>query len=188
MGASTTPQTQRYIPPQHIQEPNKLHYSFITYTARTTLTPSGNLSATRCNCTFCQNLGYTSLHLTTSSPSPSSSSSSPSPSTTSSNFTLHTPTSLSSPQLGDYAPRVKSVHRYFCRSCGSHVWMQGEYPVGEGKMLPVLAVNLGTVDVEGLLREEGVYLRRTEMGYFDRLHGNVLGGLRVVGPWVGGLV
>ena len=78
------------------------------------------------------------------------------------------------------------MHRYFCRECGSHVWMQGEYPLGEGKVMPVLAVNLGTVQVEGLVGE-GVELARTEMGYFDMLHGNVEGGLRER-PWEGGLV
>lgn len=145
------------------------HNSFITYTAHPTLTPHHNLSATRCNCTFCQNLGYTCLHL--ASPS---------------DFTLHSPASLTDSQLGDYAPKVKSVHRYFCRECGSHVWMQGEYPLGEGKVMPVLAVNLGTVQVEGLVGE-GVELARTEMGYFDMLHGNVEGGWRER-PWEGGLV
>ena len=148
-------------------------YSFITYTAHTTLTPRGTLSAIRCNCTFCQNLGYTSVHLT----SPA-------------DFTLHSPSSLTTTgpesKVGDYAPRVKTVHRYFCRECGSHVWMQGEYPLGDGKVMPVLAVNLGTVRVEAL--PAGVDLRRTEIGYYDMLSGDVRKGLRVEGPWEGGLV
>lgn len=146
--------------------------SFITYTAHTTLTPRGTLSAIRCNCTFCQNLGYTSVHL--SSPA---------------DFTLHSPPSLTTTdpesKLGDYAPRVKTVHRYFCRECGSHVWMQGEYPLGDGKVMPVLAVNLGTVKVEAL--PAGVDLRRTEIGYYDMLSGDVRKGLGEV-PWEGGLV
>ena len=96
-------------------------------------------------------------------------------------FTLHTPSSRS--ELGDYAPRVKSVHRYFCKTCGAHVWMEGEYPIGEGKVMPVCAVNLGTVDVP----VEGVDLRRTEMGYFDMLHDNVAGGVAET-PWEGGLI
>jgi hypothetical protein len=166
------------------QNTNKSHYykprkeltpppppsSFITYTATTTLSPRNNLTAIRCNCTFCQNLGYTSLHLASSA-----------------DFTLHSPSSLDHAQLGDYAPRVKSVHRYFCRECGSHVWMQGEYPLGESKVMPIMVVNLGTVEVEGL-RVEGVDLRRTEIGYYDMARGNVEGGLKGDGPWEGGLV
>ena len=157
---------QKQIKTDHHHQPN----SFITYTATTLLSPQGNLSAIRCNCTFCQNLGYTSLHLASSS-----------------DFTLHSPASIDDhPQLGDYAPRVKSVHRYFCRACGSHVWMQGEYPLGEGKMMPIMVVNLGTADVEAL-KGEGVEIGKTEIGYYDMLSGNVNGGVRDR-PWEGGLV
>ena len=63
--------------------------------------------------------------------------------------------------------------------------MEGEYPLGGGKMMPVCAVNLGTVDV-GVL-PEGVDLRRTEMRYFDMLHDNVAGGAAEK-PWEGGLI
>ncbi|GAB7329301.1 hypothetical protein MBLNU13_g01101t1 [Cladosporium sp. NU13] len=142
------------------------HCGFITYTAHTTLNAAGTLSATRCNCSFCQRLGATNLSLASVA-----------------DFTLHTPASRS--ELGDYAPRVKSVHRYFCRTCGAHVWMEGEYPLGGGKMMPVCAMNLGTVDVETL--PEGVDLRRTEMKYYDMLHNNVAGGAKE-GPWEGGLI
>ena len=139
--------------------------SFITYTAHVSLTPEGTLSATRCNCSFCQRLGATNLSLASAA-----------------DFTLHTPSSRS--ELGDYAPRVKTVHRYFCRTCGAHVWMEGEYPLGGGKMMPVCAVNLGTVDVP---LPGGVDLRRTEMRYYDMLHYNVAGGAKE-GPWEDGLI
>ena len=61
--------------------------------------------------------------------------------------------------------------------------MEGEYPLGDGKVMPVCAVNLGTVDVP----VEGVDLRRTEMRYFDMLHDNAAGGARGE-PWEGGLI
>jgi hypothetical protein len=64
--------------------------------------------------------------------------------------------------------------------------MQGEYPLGGGKTMPLMVVNLGTADVEGLARE-GVEIGRTEMGYYDMLHGNVESGLRDR-PWEGGLI
>jgi len=54
--------------------------------------------------------------------------------------------------------------------------------------MPVLAINLGSVRVEGLLETQGVDVRLTELGYFDMLRGNVEGGLRGEGPWEGGLV
>ena len=41
--------------------------------------------------------------------------------------------------------------------------------------MPVLAVNLGTVKVEAL--PAGVDLRRTEIGYYDMLSGDVRKGL-----------
>lgn len=63
--------------------------------------------------------------------------------------------------------------------------MQGEYPMGDGKAMPVMAVNLGSVKVGEL--PEGVEMARTEIGYFDMLRGNVEGGLRDR-PWDGGLV
>lgn len=31
--------------------------------------------------------------------------------------------------MGDYQPRTKSVHRYFCRDCGVHVFGEGYYEV-----------------------------------------------------------
>ena len=96
-------------------------------------------------------------------------------------FVLHTPSSRS--ELGDYAPRVKTVHRYFCRTCGAHVWMEGEYPIGGGKMLPVCAVNAGTINVP----QEGLDLSKTEMKYFDMLHDNMAGGLAEK-PWQDGLI
>ncbi|KAM0723673.1 hypothetical protein Q7P37_000661 [Cladosporium fusiforme] len=125
-----------HISPQKPAKTNPPLPSFIKYTAKVTLNAQGNLSATRCNCTFCQKLGNTNL--TISSPS---------------DFTLHSPPSRS--QLSDYAPRVKSVHRYFCPTCGSHVWMEGAFPY-EGKMFPVFAVNACSVEQP----QEGVELRR----------------------------
>lgn len=62
--------------------------------------------------------------------------------------------------------------------------MEGEYPLGGGKMMPVCAVNLGTVDVP---LPGGVDLRRTQMRYYDMLHDNVAGGAKE-GPWEDGLI
>lgn len=131
---------------------------------KVSLNTQGNLSATRCNCSFCQRLGATNVSLASAA-----------------DFTLHTPSSRS--ELGDYAPRVKSVHRYFCRTCGAHVWMEGEYPIGGGKMMPICAVNLGTVNVP----QEGVDLGKTVMKYYDMLHDNVGGGAAEK-PWPDGLI
>jgi hypothetical protein len=61
--------------------------------------------------------------------------------------------------------------------------MEGEYPLGEGKVMPVCAVNLGTLDVP----QEGLDLGRVQMRYFDMAHDNVKGGLRNE-PWEGGLI
>lgn len=61
--------------------------------------------------------------------------------------------------------------------------MDGEYPVGEGKMWPFCALNLGTVDVP----QEGVDLGKVEMKYYDMLHDNVSGG-KADKPWPDGLI
>jgi hypothetical protein len=58
--------------------------------------------------------------------------------------------------------------------------MEGEYPIGGGKMLPVCAVNAGTISVP----QEGLDLSKTEIKYFDMLHDKVEGGFgRYVYAW-----
>lgn len=61
--------------------------------------------------------------------------------------------------------------------------MEGEYPLGDGKVMPICAVNIGTVDVP----QEGLDLSKTEMKYFDMLHDNFAGGLADK-PWRDGLL
>ncbi|KAI0473292.1 hypothetical protein GGR56DRAFT_610064 [Xylariaceae sp. FL0804] len=116
------------------------HCGKIRYEARVRVDPDGRVSASRCNCTFCQKLGTTNCHLTscrcamckTLPPIAGSSTSSSAAAVTtpepSSSFTLTSPRPPFSPsELGAYAPRTPTLARYFCRGCGSHVWGEGFY-------------------------------------------------------------
>ncbi|MCJ1474501.1 hypothetical protein MMC13_003159 [Lambiella insularis] len=131
----------------------------IQYTATT---PSP-LSAVRCNCTYCQKLSTTNLHL----PGPEA-------------FTLLHPSSPAS--VASYLSRSGAMRRYFCATCGAHVWMQGEVAF-EGTTVTVFSVNLATADQP----QEGLELSEVAIQYWDGLTGEFGKGTRG-GPWRGGLV
>ncbi|KAF2720414.1 hypothetical protein K431DRAFT_285890 [Polychaeton citri CBS 116435] len=139
------------------------HCGYIKYSF--TASPDLLLNANRCNCSFCQKLGTTNLHLAKD---------------VNSTFTLLSPGSKA--ELPNYAPRIKSVARYFCDKCGTHVWMEGSYPHG-GKEHELFAVNLATVDQP----QEGIDLSQTKIRYFDMLRENYAGGLKDT-PWPNGLL
>lgn len=124
----------------------------------------GRFGATRCNCTFCTKLSTTNLHLPGLEQ----------------DFTLQSPSSKD--QVATYARGERFVERYFCSTCGAHCWMQGAYP-HEGKMIPIFAVNLATVDQP----QEGFDLSQVRMQYFNMLQNDFASGLGDV-PYPGGLL
>ncbi|KAF7506302.1 hypothetical protein GJ744_011875 [Endocarpon pusillum] len=108
---------------------------------------SGDLKVFRCNCTYCQKLSTTNLHL--DGPE---------------DFKLLSPASKE--EVADYPSKMKSVNRYFCATCGVHVWMQGSFEF-QGKTAHLFVVNLSTAEQP----QEGLELT----GSKDE-------------PWPGGLV
>ncbi|KAK3709699.1 hypothetical protein LTR37_010726 [Vermiconidia calcicola] len=140
------------------------HCGFITFTANVQIDEEGSIKANRCNCTFCQKLGTTNMHLDGGR----------------SDFQLLSPASTG--EIGQYAPRMKTLVRYFCRTCGSHVWMEGYFLVN-GHRQDIFSVNLATVDQP----QEGVDLSLAKISYFDALNDNFEAGASDK-PWPNGLV
>lgn len=141
----------------------KRRISFIKYTANVEV-KDGHLKANRCNCTFCTKF-TTSNH---SIPNPAE------------DFTLLSPKSRD--ELGDYAPRMKTLHRYFCKTCGAHVWIEGFFEVG-GHKHEAFMLNVSSIDQP----QEGLDLSQVKLMYFDMLHDNINGGLKET-PWPNGLI
>lgn len=112
------------------------------------VTDDGHIQASRCNCTFCQKPGLTNYQL----PDPSS-------------FKLQSPQSRS--ELGDYNPNAKSAHKYFCRTCGCHVWAEGEYEY-EGQIIKFFTVNLASIDQP----QDGIDLSKATFSYWDGRNDN----------------
>ncbi|KAI5360400.1 Putative CENP-V/GFA domain, Mss4-like superfamily protein [Septoria linicola] len=110
------------------------HCGFVKYIFTASMPLSGN----RCNCTFCQKCRTTNYSVENGS----------------ANFQLISPKTKDDPKLGNYAPKVKTAARYFCKDCGVHVWMEGYYEY-EGQKVDLFMVNLATVDQP----QEGVDLR-----------------------------
>ncbi|KAI1614147.1 Mss4-like protein [Exophiala viscosa] len=133
------------------------HCGFIKYTAAVALTDSP--TASRCNCTICLKQGYTSIRITPE------------------DFTLLSPESAS--QVKDYQMKSKDIHKYFCGTCGIHVWSEGEF-VYEGKKYPLFSVNILTLDQP----QEGLDLSKVKIQYFDGRNDNWMAGPRGV-PWPG---
>jgi len=141
-------------------------YSYIAYALDVEPDPATHqLAATRCNCTFCQKLGITNLVVKDPS-----------------DFKLLSPASKS--EVDDYAPKVKTAHRYFCKSCGVHVWCEGSVEV-QGSKFDFFAINLASVDVDQL--PEGMELSKTKVRYWDMLHDNFVT-IPSDNPWPGGLL
>ena len=75
----------------------------------------------------------------------------------------------------------KCLHRYFCKICGVHVWMEGFYE-SNGKRNNLFVVNLSSVDQP----QDGVDLSQVKLSYFDLLNDNFAGSLKEK-PWPYGL-
>lgn len=146
---------------------DQAYISFIRYTVSVQPDENGQLTATRCNCTFCQKLSNTNL-----------------PYHSASNFTLISPTSKN--EVSTYAPRNKALPRYFCDKCGAHVWMEGSYefplPDGGRQKVEHFSVNLPTIDQP----QDGVDLSLVKIKYWDGLNGNFGAGLGEQ-PWPNGV-
>lgn len=88
--------------------------------------PSDTRKANRCNCTWCQKPAFTSLSVEPEG------------------FKLLTPASQE--ELGDYYPRGPQGnnfgHRYFCKTCATHLWREGQYEYPEGKLNKVSTLSL----------------------------------------------
>ncbi|PPJ56030.1 hypothetical protein CBER1_03399 [Cercospora berteroae] len=117
----------------------------------------------RCNCSFCQKLGMSNYYLND-------------PST---NWKLLEPSNKS--DLAKYPPNAKNGSKYFCRDCGTHVYQEARYPMGD-QMVDLFTVNALTIDQP----QEGLDLSETKIEYVDMLHDNFMAGTRDV-PWPGGL-
>lgn len=139
------------------------HCGHIRYSIKLPESLLENPKAGRCNCTWCQKPFFTSVHL--ASPSDS--------------FNLISPTDTS--DLGDYkSPNNDKVHRYFCKTCGSHVWREATFEL-EGKWHDHFAVNLCTIDQP----QAGIELNKFKIVYTDGLHDDWMAGTRDE-PWIGG--
>lgn len=138
--------------------------SLIQYTCDTKVnTETGALSVTRCNCTFCQKLSFTNLRLGDAS-----------------NFRLLNPSTKD--DLGNYVAGVKTIDRFFCRTCGVHVWCEGFFELA-GQKHDLFIVNLATVDQP----QGDVDLSLTKIAYWDMLRDNFQAGPRD-SPYPNGLV
>ena len=124
---------------------------------------TGNINATRCNCTFCQKLAYTGLQIKNPD----------------SDFKLISPASKA--ELGDYKGGSIEGHRYFCKDCSVLCWQEGAYEF-EGKKVEFFGFNLATVDQP----QDGFDLNQVKLKYYDGLHDNWYAELKET-PYPGGL-
>lgn len=138
------------------------HCNFISYKVHVAL-PDPPV-ASRCNCTICQKRGFTSLAIDSES-----------------DFELKTPKSFD--EMADYQlPSSKAIHRYFCPTCGVHVFTQGSYEY-EGSLIKIQSVNVLTLDQP----QEGLELSEWKIEYWDARTDNWAGGKKEK-PWTSGLV
>lgn len=137
------------------------HCGFIKYRVALSLPTDEAPTATRCNCTICLKGGNANIR--PASPE---------------DFTLITPSSPA--EVKDYQMRSPDIHRYFCGTCGIHVWAAGQYEFG-GVVEKFFTVNLLTLDQP----QDGLDLSTFKLQYWDGRNDNWTGGLRDV-PWPGG--
>ena len=83
--------------------------------------------------------------------------------------------------LAAYNPSGKTTPRYYCRDCGTHVFLKGYFEHG-GHRTDLFWINIATVDQP----QEGVELSKVRLRYTDLSHDNFSGGAKD-GPWPGGL-
>lgn len=136
------------------------HCGFITYDVKLELPE--NPVASRCNCRVCLKSGYTGIR------------------TSPENFILKTPSNKA--DLPDYQWRSKEIHRYYCKTCGVHVFGEGVYRFGEQEV-KFFSVNMITLDQP----QEGLELSNWKIEYYDGRTDNWQAGLRNT-PWPGGCI
>jgi hypothetical protein len=134
------------------------HCGAILYTVRLALpTPP---VATRCNCTVCLKINFTSLQIPPA------------------DFTLESP--ASEDQVSDYQWRSKEAHRFYCDKCGVHVFFRAKYEHG-GHEVKAFGINIVTLDQP----QEGLDLSKFEIKYMDGRNDNWAAGLKER-PYPGG--
>lgn len=128
-------------------------HSFIKYTANVKVDSEGNLKASRCNCTYCQKLGYINASL--DGPA---------------DFKLLSPKSPTDDGVGNYT-RHSTANKWFCKNCGMHVYAEGQYEF-QGQKFDFFTVNIASVDQP----QDGVDLSTVKFSYWDGLHDNWMAG------------
>jgi len=123
------------------------HCGKIRYTLAVALTDPP--SATRCNCTLCEKMGFTNIRVADPA----------------ADFQLQTPAALA--ELPSYSYRTKDVRRYFCDKCGVHVVGAGSYEF-QGQVHHFFSVNLHTLDQP----QDGLDLSTFTYTYVDGLRDN----------------
>jgi hypothetical protein len=134
------------------------HCKQITYTIDLALP----LEVSRCNCTVCTKSGWTSLR------------------TDKSNFKLLTPASLE--ELPNYQPRIKTIDRRRCPTCGVQVVAYGQYEFS-GRSIDLFTVNASTIDQP----QKGLDLKDTKISYYNGLD-NAWGDGPRDQPWHGAFI
>jgi len=143
-------------------------HSHIRYTADF---DASTVKATKCNCTYDQKRNFVILRLENFE----------------SDFKLLSPDSKD--KVATYAPETEAtkngigeIQRYFCSTCGVHVWVQGWYKAN-GQTFDPASLNLATIDQP----QEGIDLSQVKIQYVDLLHNNPLGAPQSE-PYPGGLI
>jgi hypothetical protein len=121
------------------------HCGFIQYTAALPITDTP--VASRCNCTICLKIGYTSIRI-----SPE-------------DFKLIAPSSES--EVKNYQMRSKDINKYFCANCGIHCWSNGKYEF-QGVVHHFFTINILTLDQP----QEGLDLSKFKIRYSEGRSGN----------------
>ncbi|KAF2182944.1 hypothetical protein K469DRAFT_668928 [Zopfia rhizophila CBS 207.26] len=119
--------------------------------------------ATKCNCSICLKLNILSLKIEP-------------PST----LTLISPPTKDDPLLGNYTHGSKSIHFYFCKTCGVSAFYEGKYVTLDGTEVYTLNVNAVTLDPD-----QGIDLRQFKVQYWDGKASNWAAGARDE-PYPGG--
>lgn len=152
------------MPPDNQKYTGSCHCGFIKYSVNIPDDVLATRKALRCNCTFCQKPGFTSLFIPEDS------------------FHLITPSSKS--DLADYQTKNNpKIHRYFCATCGVHVIRQGVYEV-EGKSFEFFTLNLVTLDTP----QDGIDLSQWTYDYMDGRHDTTGAHGKSETPWKDGVI
>lgn len=140
------------------------HCGFIKYEVKI---PNESLkppTALRCNCSFCQKPGFTSLFVPLDS------------------IDLITPAFKS--ELSDYqANNNPNIHRYFCNKCGTHIFREGKFE-NDGQTFEFCTLNAVTLETP----QEGLDFSKWKFEYFDGKYDDKREHGRGSIPWKDGVV